>query len=82
VFDMVGNVWEWVGDWSDQANGCTHWSSGFGSDASCGSGASNLPGALVRGGLWYDGPNAGVFAVLSLNLPSNSFKDVGFRCAR
>ena len=27
VFDMVGNVDEWVADWADRANGCTDWTS-------------------------------------------------------
>jgi formylglycine-generating enzyme required for sulfatase activity len=86
VFDMVGNVDEWVADWADLANGCTNWSAGFGSDISCfaGPGGSgfNLPGALLRGGSFSDGTNAGVFAVSALGGPSNSFSDVGFRCAR
>ncbi len=56
AFDMVGNVWEWVDQWGDRADGCDNWSAGFGSDISCvgGSGTSsgsNLPGALFRGGL-------------------------------
>src|SRR5215470_19046108 len=59
AFDMVGNAEEWVEDWVDQANGCTNWSAGFGSDLSCfggpGLGFSNLPGALVRGGTWGNG---------------------------
>jgi len=86
VFDMVGNVDEWAADWADLANGCTNWSAGFGSDISCfgGPGGSgfNLPGALLRGGSFSDGTNAGVFAVSALGGPSNSFSDVGFRCAR
>ena len=27
VFDMVGNVDEWVADWADLANNCTDWTS-------------------------------------------------------
>jgi len=27
VFDMVGNVDEWVADWADRASGCTDWTS-------------------------------------------------------
>ena len=85
VFDMVGNVDEWVADWGDQANNCTTWPAGFGSDLSCvggpGSGFGNLPGAWIRGGL--DGaPGAGVFAVTAVFLPSNWNVFIGFRCAR
>jgi formylglycine-generating enzyme required for sulfatase activity len=91
VFDMVGNVNEWVADWADRANvGCTDWTTltGIpGGDSSCfggdGSGAFNqIPGALIRGGFWIDGTAAGVFAVNSFNGPSGSFSIIGFRCAR
>ncbi len=91
VFDMVGNVNEWVADWADRANvACTDWTTltGIaGGDSSCfggdGTGAFNqIPGALVRGGFWMDGTAAGVFAVNSFNAPSSSFSTFGFRCAR
>ena len=86
VFDMVGNVSEWVAEWGDVANGCTNWPASFGSDVSCvggpGSGFSNLPGAFFRGGSWRNGSNAGVFAVDSSNDPSLSYLNLGFRCAR
>ena len=93
VFDMVGNVWEWVADWIDLLPNCTDWQSTEGisnGDRSCfgapgGPGGAHdlqsIPGALFRGGNWVDGLGAGVFAVepraLSVQLP-----DVGFRCAR
>ena len=65
AFDMVGNVWEWVADWGDLANGCTTWSASFGSDFGCVGGpgrgwAATCLGALVRGGAWFDGTAAGV----------------------
>lgn len=87
AFDMVGNLWEWVAEWGDLANGCTSWSGSFGSNGSCvggpGVGHSNLPGALIRGGSWDSGtPFAGVFAVNALNNPSDAFLFVGFRCTR
>jgi formylglycine-generating enzyme required for sulfatase activity len=86
AFDMVGNVWEWVAEWVDRANGCTRWPAGFGSDWSCvggpGSGHSNLPGPLVRGGPWGDDTGAGVFAVDVDDAPSGGSLSIGFRCAR
>jgi formylglycine-generating enzyme required for sulfatase activity len=88
---MVGNVWEWVGDWGDLATGgCTDWTSQTGiagGDISCvgGDGSSafaRIPGALFRGGDWGFGTGAGVFAVNGGTFPSNSGGNVGFRCAR
>jgi len=98
TFDMVGNVDEWVADWSDLANNCANWTTHTpvvgvplaGNDVSCfgGDGSSsangfgNLPGALVRGGSRFDGAGAGVFAVHSVFDPPSSNLSIGFRCAR
>jgi hypothetical protein len=84
AFDMVGNLWEWVADWGDQATGCDNWSATFGDDRTCvgGDGSTNFPGALIRGGNFGDGTNAGVFAVNGGNSPSLSHGLIGFRCAR
>ncbi|NJO37227.1 MAG: hypothetical protein HC871_05905 [Rhizobiales bacterium] len=38
--------------------------------------------ALIRGGNFNNGTNAGVFAVNGNNNPSNSNNNIGFRCAR
>jgi formylglycine-generating enzyme required for sulfatase activity len=84
AFDMVGNLWEWVGDWGDLGTTCTPWPATFGSDASCvgGPGPSNLPSAWFRGGSRQSLTEAGVFAVNGRNIPAFSGSEVGFRCAR
>jgi formylglycine-generating enzyme required for sulfatase activity len=86
VQDMVGNVWEWVGDWGDFAQSCANWSSTFGGDFSCiGDGTAigvTLPGALFRGGAWNSVSGAGVFAVRGDFDPSFQISRFGFRCAR
>jgi formylglycine-generating enzyme required for sulfatase activity len=89
VFDMVGNVDEWVADWADvTSSGCTNSTNAFGftgtDDAVCfgGDGSTEIPSALLRGGDWFSGSGAGVFAVGTVIRPSDSAVGVGFRCAR
>ena len=65
VFDMVGNVGEWVADWADQAQNCTDWTTQTGipggdiicfGDFGAGRaqvshpGSHGIPAALIRGG--------------------------------
>lgn len=85
VNDMVGNLGEWVADWVPASTACPGWS-GFSDDSMCLSGASSTttsPGALVRGGFFFNGTGAGPFAVSANGQPpSVSFSPVGFRGAR
>jgi formylglycine-generating enzyme required for sulfatase activity len=96
IFDMVGNLWEWVADWINgstvpftPANGLA--GASYGNDLIVGpnpavlqgtGGGANFPAALIRGGDFNDGSPgfAGVFAINSLLAPSFSNLDVGFRC--
>jgi Sulfatase-modifying factor enzyme 1 len=88
AYDMVGNLWEWVGDWDEQAgSSCANWSAGFGGDLTClgrgsGEASTHFPGALVRGGGFDLGVNAGPFSVDGRVPPSASLSDFGFRGAR
>jgi Sulfatase-modifying factor enzyme 1 len=87
AYDMVGNVYEWVADWTQRAEGCTTWpGDDYAGDYSCfgGAGTVHLPAALARGGYFglTGGVNSGVFDILGLDPPSYAVEGIGFRCAR
>jgi len=84
AFDMVGNLNEWVADWTPRSTTCVGGLFGTG-DWNCLAGASTLsgPGALIRGGSFtFGGSDAGVFAVDGRGDPSGWTSELGFRCAR
>lgn len=83
VFDMVGNLDEWVADWLPASLGCYTALYGSG-DYNCLVVASTTigPGALIRGGAFTDGTHAGVFAVDGSFAPQASGHFLGFRAAR
>ena len=89
--DMVGNMAEWVADWVPQSTTCLSWDNTgtFSSnDAMClagalsSPGATDAPGALVRGGNWFIGAFPGPFSVRGETAPSASDLGIGLRGAR
>jgi formylglycine-generating enzyme required for sulfatase activity len=89
AFDMVGNLYEWVSDWVPLSTTCPGWGSGFffNGDFQCFAGADTSsvgggPGALMRGGDFDNGSDAGVFAIRGSLQPSGSDQFLGFRCGR
>jgi Sulfatase-modifying factor enzyme 1 len=66
AFDMVGNLWAWVADWVPRSNACGSWGAVSPTgDHQCLAGAATTgePGALLRGGYFGSGANAGPLAV-------------------
>ena len=87
VNDMVGNLWEWTADWTQQADGCDNLPATYGSDFTCFGDSTpatpnRRPGALLRGGYFNSGPGAGPYAVTAGDDPSRSSTLVGFRGVR
>lgn len=80
LFDMHGNVWEWVSDWWDPSY--------YASSATTNpTGPAAPPAAVgplrvIRGGSWNFGPNFARSAARLDYAPSNRAHNVGFRLAR
>ncbi len=86
AFDMVGNLYEWVADWVPRSTACGTWSAGVSptGDTQCLAGAATTgePGALIRGGDFFLGTDAGPLTVDGGVEPSFADNFLGFRCAR
>jgi formylglycine-generating enzyme required for sulfatase activity len=95
VFDMVGNLGEWVADWFEGNTSPFTLSMGaagtdYGNDiifgvnpaTQQGENSANFPAALIRSGTFLGGTTSGIFAFAADVAPSVSSSRVGFRCAR
>ena len=64
VFDMVGNVNEWVADWADMAKDCTDWTTSAGipgKDLSCFGGPGGAESSNIRSPAGLEGIPAALF---------------------
>jgi len=85
LHDMIGNSWEWVGDWYSRSyTTCGEACSGADPLGPCG-GAEVCPGhslKVVRGGSWYWDASRATGVYRRPHVPSNRpFHHFGFRCA-
>lgn len=83
VFDMVGNVNEWVADWAPVTDGCVtplFGSGDFNCYAASGRASVGGPGPLARGGAFNNRDTAGVFSVDVFRDLEAREDNFGFRC--
>ena len=77
VYDMAGNVWEWVADWHAEGYYAT-----LEAGALNPGGPENGDGRVIRGGSWYNAGDVLLITHRGWNAPETQRSHFGFRCAR